>query len=102
MGSRPSAPVTYRPTPTAPVIYQSVVPEEDFKRASDYVAELKAERAKKKQDLAAQGFGAADMAARQKSYYKLNKMHMQKQHLKLQLSHNFFFTISKPHIISFF
>ena len=37
MGSRPSAPVTYRPTPTAPVIYQSVVPEEDFKRASDYV-----------------------------------------------------------------
>ena len=30
MGSRPSAPVTYRPTPTAPTIYQSVIPEEDF------------------------------------------------------------------------
>ena len=29
---------------------------------------LKAERAKKKQDLATQGFGAADMAARQSSY----------------------------------
>ena len=68
MGSRPSAPVTYRPTPTAPVIYQSVVPEEDFKRASDYVDDLKAERAKKKQDLASAGFGAGDMAARQKSY----------------------------------
>ena len=70
MGSRPSAPVTYRPTPTAPTIYQSVIPEEDFTRAGDYVAELKAERAKKKQDLAAQGFGAADMAARQKSYFQ--------------------------------
>ncbi|BCV01545.1 MAG: hypothetical protein CM15mV43_280 [uncultured marine virus] len=51
MGSRPSAPVTYRPTPTAPVIYQSVIPEEDFERARDYVDELKAERAKKKKDL---------------------------------------------------
>ena len=40
MGSRPSAPVTYRPTPTAPTIYQSIVPEEDFTRAGDYVAEL--------------------------------------------------------------
>ena len=68
MGSRPSAPVTYRPTPTAPTIYQSIVPEEDYKRAADYVDELKAERAKKKQDLTAAGFGAADMAARQKSY----------------------------------
>ena len=68
MGSRPSAPVTYRPTPTAPVIYQSIVPEEDFKRASDYVDDLKAERAKKKKDLESAGFGAADMAARQKSY----------------------------------
>ena len=68
MGSRPSAPVTYRPTPTAPVIYQSIVPEEDFERAGKYVDDLKAERAKKKQDLATQGFGAADMAARQKQY----------------------------------
>lgn len=68
MGSRPSAPVTYRPTPTAPTIYQSIVPEEDFKRAADYVDDLKAERAKKKADLASAGFGVADMAARQKSY----------------------------------
>ena len=68
MGSRPSAPVTYRPTPTAPVIYQSVVPEEDFKRASDYVDDLKAERATKRKRLEDQGYGAADMAARQKQY----------------------------------
>ena len=45
MGLRPSAPVIYRPTPTAPVIYQSVIPEEDFQLARDYVDELKAERA---------------------------------------------------------
>ena len=44
MGSRPSAPVTYRPTPTAPIIYQSVIPEKDFQLARDYVDELKAER----------------------------------------------------------
>ena len=68
MGSRPSAPVTYRPTPTAPVIYQSVIPEEDFERTTDYINELKGERAKKKAELESQGFGAADMAARQKSY----------------------------------
>ena len=68
MGSRPSAPVTYRPTPTAPTIYQSVIPEEDFKLARDYVDELKAEREKKRKNLEDAGFGAADMAARQKSY----------------------------------
>ena len=68
MGSRPSAPVTYRPTPTAPTIYQSIIPEEDFERAGKYVDDLKAERTKKKKDLETQGFGAADMAARQKSY----------------------------------
>ena len=68
MGSRPSAPVTYRPTPTAPTIYQSVIPEEDFQLARDYVTELKGERAKKKEQLENMGFGEADMAARQKSY----------------------------------
>jgi len=73
MGSRPSAPVTYRPTPTAPVIYQSVIPEEDFTRAADYVTELKAERAKKQKELEDAGFGAADMAARQKSYLQAEK-----------------------------
>ena len=68
MGSRPSAPVTYRPSPTAPVIYQSVIPEEDFQLTRDYVDELKAERAKKRKTLEDSGFGAADMAARQKQY----------------------------------
>ena len=68
MGSRPSAPVTYRPTPTAPTIYRSVIPEKDFKLAQDYVGELKAERATKRKRLEDQGYGAADMAARQKQY----------------------------------
>ena len=49
MGSRPSAPVTYRPTPTAPTIYQSVIPEADYTNLSNYVSELKAEREKKKE-----------------------------------------------------
>ena len=68
MGSRPSAPVTYRPTPTAPTIYQSVIPEADYTNLSNYVSELKAEREKKRKRLEDSGFGAADMAARQKSY----------------------------------
>jgi len=70
---RPPAPVTYRPTPTAPTIYQSVIPEEDFQRATDYINELKGERAKKKQELEAQGFGASDMAERQKMYAQAEK-----------------------------
>ena len=70
MGSRPSAPVTYRPTPTAPVIYQSVIPEEDFERTTDYINELKGERAKKKAELEAAGFGAADIKRRQQEYMK--------------------------------
>ena len=68
MGSRPSAPVSYRPTPTAATIYQSVIPEADYENLGNYLKELKAERAKKKEELKTQGFGAADMAARQKSY----------------------------------
>ena len=70
MGSRPSAPVTYRPTPTAPTIYQSIIPEEDFKLARDYVDELKSERKKKRDRLEAAGFGAADMQKRQQEYMK--------------------------------
>ena len=70
---RPSAPVTYRPTPTAPVIYQSVIPEEDFERATDYINELKGERAKKKQEMEAQGFGAAAMAERQRALLQAEK-----------------------------
>ena len=73
MGSRPSAPVTYRPTPTAPTIYQSIVPEEDFERATDYINELKGERAKKKQEMEAQGFGAAAMAERQRALLQAEK-----------------------------
>ena len=68
MGRKPPRTTTYRPTPTAPIIYQSVIPEEDFKRAGDYVSELKAERATKRKRLEDQGYGAADMAARQKQY----------------------------------
>ena len=70
MGSRPSAPVTYRPTPTAPVIYQSVIPEKDFELARDYVDELKAERKAKRDRLEAAGFGPADMQKRQSQYMK--------------------------------
>ena len=68
MGSRPSAPVTYRPTPTAPIIYQSVIPEEDFKLTRDYVDELKAERKAKRSKVESSGYGTADLAARQKQY----------------------------------
>ena len=70
---RPSAPVTYSPTPTAPVIYQSIIPEEDFERATDYINELKGERAKKKQEMEAQGFGAAAMAERQRALLQAEK-----------------------------
>lgn len=45
MGSRPApASTTYIPTPVAPTVFQSVVPEEDFARATQYIQELKAER----------------------------------------------------------
>ena len=70
MGSRPSAPVTYRPTPTAPTIYQSVIPEADFQLARDYVDELKTERKKKRDRLESAGFGASDMQKRQDQYMK--------------------------------
>ena len=70
MGSRPSAPVTYRPTPTAPTIYQSIIPEEDFKLARDYVDELKSERKKKRDRLESAGFGSSDMQKRQQEYMK--------------------------------
>jgi len=68
MGSRPSAPVTYRPTPTAPTIYQSIVPEADYTNLSNYIDELKEERAKKKKSREDLGFGEAAMAARQNLY----------------------------------
>ncbi len=74
MGRRPSAPTTYRPTPTAPVIYQSVVPEEDYQLARDYTQQLKDERAQKKASREAQGYGDAAMAERQKMRAEREKM----------------------------
>ena len=68
MGSRPSAPVSYRPTPTAPTIYQSVIPEADYTNLSNYLSELKAERAKKRKTLEDSGFGSADVLKRQQQY----------------------------------
>ena len=68
MGSRPSAPVSYRPTPTAPTIYQSVIPEADYQNLTNYLNELKSERAKKKKEREAIGLGDTDMAARQQQY----------------------------------
>lgn len=47
-GSRPAAPTTYIPTPTAPIAYQSLIPKEDFKKADQYVADLAKERAEVK------------------------------------------------------
>tara|TARA_R100000426_G_scaffold43122_1_gene32965 strand:+ start:88 stop:549 length:462 start_codon:yes stop_codon:yes gene_type:complete len=69
MGRGP-APVQYVPTPTAPVIYQSVIPEEDFERAEAYFNELKGQRAEKQRQLEEEGFGSSAMAERQKSYLK--------------------------------
>ena len=68
MGRKPPRTTTYRPTPTAPIIYQSVIPEEDFKRAGDYVSELKAEREKKKKDREAMGFGGPEFQKRLGQY----------------------------------
>ena len=70
MGGRPSAPVSYRPTPTAATIYQSVVPEADYENLSNYIGELKAEREKKRKRLEDAGFGAADIKRRQQEYMK--------------------------------
>ena len=70
MGSRPSAAVTYRPTPTAATIYQSVVPEADYENLSNYIGELKAERKKKKQDREAMGFGGSEFQKRIAQYAK--------------------------------
>ena len=45
MGSRPApAPTTYIPAPVAPTVFQSVIPEEDFASATQYIQELKTER----------------------------------------------------------
>jgi hypothetical protein len=45
MGSRPApAPITYIPEAAAPTVFQSIVPEEDFARATQYIQDLKTAR----------------------------------------------------------
>lgn len=49
MGRSPEpAPVTYVTETQGPTVYQSIVPDEDFELASNYINELKAEREKTK------------------------------------------------------
>jgi len=64
MGSRPPRQVIYRPTPTAATIYQSVIPEEDFTNLSNYIDDLKAQRAQKTKETEALGYGVEEMAKR--------------------------------------
>jgi len=78
MGGRPPRQVIYRPSPTAPTIYQSVIPEEDFKNLSNYIDDLKDQRAQKKKEREAIGFGDAAMAARQKQYMQAEQDTYQK------------------------
>ena len=68
MGSKPPTQTKYVRTPTAPIIYQSKIPEKDFLLAQNYVQELKDERAKKKANREAVGLGTADMMKRQQMY----------------------------------
>jgi len=68
MGGRPPQQVIYRQSPTAPTVYQSVIPEEDFTNLSNYIDDLKDQRAKKKKEREDLGFSDSAMAARQKSY----------------------------------
>ena len=45
-GSRPSAPVTVMPAPTAPTFYQSLIPQESFEDAAGYLRRIQEETAK--------------------------------------------------------
>ena len=45
-GSRGSAPTHYRPTPTAPIIYQKIQSPEGWKAADDFLKHLRSERNK--------------------------------------------------------
>ena len=45
-GSRGSAPTHYRPTPTAPIIYQKIQSPEGWKAADDFIKRLRGERDK--------------------------------------------------------
>jgi hypothetical protein len=45
-GSRPSAPVTVMPAPTAPTFYQSLIPQESFEDAAGYLKRIQEETGK--------------------------------------------------------
>jgi hypothetical protein len=45
-GSRPSAPTHYRPTPTAPIIYQKIQSKEGWEAADSFLKRLRGERDK--------------------------------------------------------
>lgn len=64
-GSPPSAPTVVMPAPTAPTTYQSVVPLESYKQASDYLRRL----TEKTEDIAQQRYQEvgtpAEIGARQ-------------------------------------
>lgn len=62
-GSPPSAPVTVMPSPTAPTLYQSVIPLENFQQAGDFYKRIQKETEKVRQDLFAQSGTPAQTAA---------------------------------------
>lgn len=64
-GSKPSAPVTYIPTPAAPTLYKSVIPEADFARAGEYLARIKADRKAAEQQRYQQVGTPTEIGARQ-------------------------------------
>ena len=45
-GSRPSAPVTVMPAPTAPTFYQSLIPQESFEDTAAYLKRIQEETGK--------------------------------------------------------
>ena len=66
-GSSPSAPVTYIPTPAAPTMYKSVIPESDFAAAGEYLARMKADRRAAEQQRYQQVGTPTEIGARQKN-----------------------------------
>jgi hypothetical protein len=66
-GSKPSAPVTYIPSPAAPTLYKSIIPETDFAAAGEYLARLKADRKVAEQQRYQQVGTPTEIGARQKN-----------------------------------
>jgi len=64
MGSQPSAPVTYIPTAAAPTLFESRIPEPDFKRAGQYLAKIRSDRKVAEQQRYQQVGTPAEMGAR--------------------------------------